>query len=192
MNKLNQIRTLLGLKPVVEKFASATLIDGTKVETAEGQELVKGSTLYVVAEDGSKQLAPAGVHNTETAEIEVDPNGQILRVSEKTSLAEVETEKPEAEVEIPVEAIKDIVKEIIDEEMGKVRTSMEILMTELESVKAELGKTKEKYNEFSKTPAASPLKTTFNETPASLDKNLEDRLKVLSKYKETFGSIQKY
>lgn len=190
MNKLNQIRTLLGLKPVVEKFASATLVDGTKVETAEGQELVVGSTLYVVAEDGSKQLAPAGVHNTETAEIEVDTNGQILRVSEKTSLAEVETEKPE--VEVPVEVIKDIVKEIIDEEMGKVRTSMEILMTELESVKAELGKTKEKYNEFSKTPAASPLKTTFNETPASLDKNLEDRLKVLTKYKETFGSIQKY
>lgn len=189
MNKLNQIRTLLGLKPVIESFATATLINGTKVETAEGQELVKGSTLYVVAEDGSKQLAPEGIHNTETNEIEVDGNGQILRVSEKTSLAEVETEKPE--VQVPVEVIKDIVKEIVDEEMGKVKTSMEILMTELESVRTELGKTKEKYNEFSKTPAAEPLKTIFNDETRTGNDLIDNRFKILQKYKTDLFSITK-
>ncbi len=187
MNKLNQIRTLLGLKPVSYKFASATLLDGTKVETAEGQELVEGSTLYVVAEDGSKQLAPAGVHTTDELEIEVDTNGQILRISSKTALAEVPEEKP-AEVELPIETIKEIVKEIVDEEMKKVRSSMEIMVAELEAVKSELGKTKEKYNEFSQQPAAEPLRTTFNEVVGSEDL-FDARFKVLQKYKTDIFSI---
>lgn len=186
MNKLNQIRTLLGLKPVIEKFASATLIDGTKVETADGQELVEGSTLYVIGEDGARQLAPPGVHQTSENEIEVDANGQILRVSSLQSLEEVK-EEPKKE-ELPIETIKEIVETIIEEEMKKVRSSMELLVSELEAVKTEMGKTKDKYDQFSKTPGSDPLRVTFNSTP---EDEVDRKIRVLQHFKTDPWSVIK-
>jgi len=175
MNKLNEIRKLLGLKVVEDmKFATATLTDGTKIET-EGEWAV-GSTVYVVGEDGTKMIASPGVHRTETAEIEVDPNGQILRITEAAKMAEVPEEKPE--VELPVEAIKEIVKELIDEEMKRVKTSMEVLLAEVETMKTELGKTKDQYNQIVSTPAAEPLKTIFS---SEGNDELDRKLKLLKK-----------
>ena len=178
-SNLDIIRALLGLEVKKNfKFASATLIDGTKVETSEGQELVEGSTLYVVNEDGSKSLAPVGVHQTETAQIEVGNDGMIVSITEKEALEEetITEEKPIAE-----EVIIEIVEKVIEEKMGKVKETIELFISELEAVKSEMGKMKNKYEAFTKQPAAEPVKSIFTEEKTDI---ADRRLNFLKNHKK--------
>jgi hypothetical protein len=193
-SKLDIIRTILGLKPLIhtfseEKFATATLIDGTKVETAEGQELVVGSTLYVVAEDGTKQLAPVGTHQTENAEIVVDTNGQILTITEKAALEEVEIEVGEKEGEKEADLV-DLVKKIIEENYGdfnKVKEAMEMMLNEVQLLKEDLGKMKNKYSEFENTPAAEPVSRSIFGAMKETEDVVEKRLQMIKKHTELFA-----
>lgn len=195
-SKLDIIRTILGLKPLLhtfseEKFATATLIDGTKVETAEGQELAVGSTLYVVAEDGTKQLAPVGTHQTENAEIVVDSNGQILTITEKAALEEVEIEvgEKEKEKQTPSDLV-DLVKKIIEEnygDFGKVKEAMEMMLNEVQLLKEDLGKMKNKYSEFENTPAAEPVSRSIFGAMKETEDVVEKRLQMIKKHTELFA-----
>lgn len=193
-SKLDIIRTILGLKPLLhtfseEKFATATLIDGTKVETAEGQELVVGSTLYVVAEDGTKQLAPVGTHQTDTAEIVVDSNGQILTITEKAALEEVEIEVGEKEKEGEADLV-DLVKKIIEENYGdfrKIKEAMEMMLNEVQLLKEDLGKMKNKYSEFENTPAAEPVSRSIFGAMKETEDVVEKRLQMIKKHTELFA-----
>jgi hypothetical protein len=195
IGKLDVIRTILGLKPILhtfneQKFATATLIDGTKVETAEGQELVVGSTLYVVAEDGSKQLAPVGAHQTENAEIVVDSNGQILTITEKQALEEVEIEVGEKKEEEAPADIVDLVKKIIEENYGdfkKVKEAMEMMLNEVQLLKEDLGKMKNKYSEFENTPAAEPVSRSIFGAMKDTEDVVEKRLQMIKKHTELFA-----
>lgn len=193
-SKLDIIRTILGLKPLLhtfseEKFATATLIDGTKVETAEGQELVVGSTLYVVAEDGTKQLAPVGTHQTENAEIVVDSNGQILTITERAALEEVEIEVGEKEKEGEADLV-DLVKKIIEEnygDFGKIKEAMEMMLNEVQLLKEDLGKMKNKYSEFENTPAAEPVSRSIFGAMKETEDVVEKRLQMIKKHTELFA-----
>ena len=195
IGKLDVIRTILGLKPILhtfneQKFATATLIDGTKVETAEGQELVVGSTLYVLAEDVSKQLAPVGAHQTENAEIVVDSNGQILTITEKQALEEVEIEVGEKKEEEAPADIVDLVKKIIEENYGdfkKVKEAMEMMLNEVQLLKEDLGKMKNKYSEFENTPAAEPVSRSIFGAMKDTEDVVEKRLQMIKKHTELFA-----
>jgi len=195
IGKLDVIRTILGLKPILhtfneQKFATATLIDGTKVETAEGQELVVGSTLYVVAEDGSKQLAPVGAHQTETAEIVVDSNGQILTITEKQALEEVEIEVGEKKEEEAPADIVDLIEKIVEEKVGdfkKVKEAMEMIVNEVQLLKEDLGKMKNKYSEFENTPAAEPVSRSIFGAMKDTEDVVEKRLQMIKKHTELFA-----
>lgn len=75
--KLNQVKEVLGMEI---KFETIKLIDG--ITTVEVEKLEPGFEAYIVAEDGSKTLAPAGEHTLEDGRyIEVDANGVIMEVS---------------------------------------------------------------------------------------------------------------
>lgn len=158
-SNLDIIRTLLGLEVKKNlKFATGTLVDGTKIETPD-ETFTVGSVVYVVNQDGSKSLAPAGVHQTETAQIEVGNDGMIVSITDKQALQEekvFEEEKPIAE-----EVIIEIVEKVIEEKMGKIKETLELFVSELEAVKSEMGKMKNKYEAFSKQPAAEPVKSIF-------------------------------
>ena len=89
LNKLNAIKIALGMDV---KMVDAVLKDGVTRVSAETLEA--GSKIYVVAEDGTKAPAPEGIHELEDGtKVYVDAEGTITQV-----------EKPEAEVEIEIEA----------------------------------------------------------------------------------------
>ena len=86
---ISKLRVMLGaeteevtVETVEQKFAEATLIDGTVV-TTEG-EIAEGAILKVVVEEGEAPFAPEGMHETqEGLLITVGENGEILSIEEK-------------------------------------------------------------------------------------------------------------
>lgn len=179
-SNLDIIRALLGIEVKKKmKFATTKLIDGTTIETAD-ENFVVGSVVYVVGEDGSKSLAPAGVHQTETAQIEVDTNGVILNITEKQALEE---ETNTGDTPIAEEVIIEIVEKVIEEKMVKVKETMELFVNELQSIKEDLGKMKNKYEAFSNQPAAQPLKSIFSDIKGD---DVDRKLNFIKNYKKDF------
>jgi hypothetical protein len=67
--------------PETQTFAEASLVDGTKVSNDEGADFAIGQTLFVTTEDGSKVIAPVGLHTTESGiAIDVDAEGKIVGI----------------------------------------------------------------------------------------------------------------
>lgn len=167
--KLSQ---MLGLSTEV-KFAEATLVDGTVVKT-EG-DLVEGAQLMVVTPEGDIP-APEGMH--ETAEgliITVDAAGIIISIEDKGSEEPAEVETPEeaapvaAEAAFSLEDVANVIKPLVDK--------IELLNTELESVKAS-------FNAFKEEPAAKKVTTQFaveKQTEESIAKARLDYLASLRK-----------
>jgi ribosomal protein L21 len=72
---------LVEAKPETQTFAEASLVDGTKVSNDEGADFAIGQTLFVTTEDGSKVIAPVGLHTTESGiAIDVDAEGKIVGI----------------------------------------------------------------------------------------------------------------
>ena len=63
------------IKIETEMLSSATLADGTKIETDEEGEFAVGQKLYVITESGEKVTAPAGEHTT-TSDITIVTDGE--------------------------------------------------------------------------------------------------------------------
>ena len=183
-NKLTQIKIALGMEV---KMAEAVLEDGvTKVE-AEAFE--PGMKIFVVSETGEKAPAPEGTHTTQDGtKVTVDAEGTITAV-----------EKPEAEVEIEVEAAEEVVVEdksadveaIVEEKMKQM---MENVMMAVEEVAKEVGVIKEemaaykaKMEKMSKTPAGTKL-TTFNKEAVTAANSIEARMEAIARMKESLAS----
>lgn len=70
---------LVEAAPEKKTFAEATLVDGTVVSNDSGDDFAVGQTLFVTTEDGSKVVAPVGLHTTESGiAIDVDAEGKIV------------------------------------------------------------------------------------------------------------------
>lgn len=166
--KINQIRTILGLQV---KFASAKLVDGTVVE-ADG-ELVPGSALVVVAEDGSKSPAPAGKHELEDGtEVLVDEKGIIVSI-EKEEVEELEEVVPEEKAAEAVKMAEEAtdgsepaapLEGAVDEKVAALLKKMimeavEPIVEEIAMMKTKMGQMEESYNKFAKAPAAGKIPT---------------------------------
>lgn len=125
--KLNQVKEVLGMEI---KFEAITLADGTIIEV---EKLEPGFEAYIVAEDGTKTLAPAGEHTLEDGRyIEVDNNGVIMEIStpeeEATEDEVVEVagskkfeDAPAEDVSVAMEdAIKEKIAEVAEEKFAEV------------------------------------------------------------------------
>ena len=152
---VSKIRLLLGLNEATIKFASATLVDGTVVET-EG-ELTEGSALMVVTEEGSIPL-PAGVHETQDGKIiTVDESGVITAI-EETSPEAVEETPAEMEEEVTVEVPEEVAPVLTEEVVQAVVEAITPVVEEVAAIAEELKKMKAQFQAFAAEPAAKKVK----------------------------------
>lgn len=126
----------------VDMMSSATLADGTKIETDEQGDFAVGQQLYVITEDGSRAKAPEGEHTTESGiTITTDAEGVITGVKYPDEPGEGSLEDMKKDMEKMKQAMGEIVS----------------LFTEMNKMKEDFEKTKKEFNEFKKQPDRSPV-----------------------------------
>ena len=182
---ITKLKVMLGadtaeVTVVENKFAEATLVDGTEVFT-EG-ELQEGAILFVRAGEGVSEdpFAPVGKHETtDGLIITVGENGEISSIEEGGAEVEASEEKKE-EVEME-EVIEEEEKVELDAE-GMLAGIADMLLPytdELTKIKEELSTLKERFNTVADEPAAKPVRNTFSENKAIADQKLADRMDAL-------------
>ena len=183
---ITKLKVMLGadtaeVTVVENKFAEATLVDGTEVYT-EG-ELQDGAILFVRAGEGASEdpFAPAGKHETtDGLIITVGENGEISSIEEGGAEVEASEEKKE-EVEMEEEIIKEEEEVKFDAE-GMLAGIAEMLLPytdELTKIKEELSKLEERFNTVADEPAAKPVRNTFSENKVIADQKLAERMDAL-------------
>ena len=175
---LSKVKVMLSndTKEVVEvKFAEYVLVDDTKVQT-EG-ELEVGSTLSVVAEDGSLTPAPAAMHETnEGILITVGENGQVEAIEEAATEEVVEEAIVEEELEeVEVEVADEVAEPSLDLLQG-IAELLTPFTEEIATLKEEVTALSSKFSELSDEPAAKPITRTFAEQGAAKQLVAEARI----------------
>lgn len=164
MNKkeiVENIKKLIFSENKEEKLAQAKLEDGTIV-MSEGEEFEIGSELFVVSEDGSKELAPDGEHTLEDGSVVMVMEGKISEIIEKEEDKE-NGEESESDVEVEVELEEDKKEEVeveleedkkeeeMEEEKEDLKPMIEALKEELKDMKEKMAQKEEMSTEkFSK------------------------------------------
>jgi hypothetical protein len=179
---ITKLKVMLGAEEVVEtveqKFAEATLVDGTEVYT-EG-ELEVGAILFVRAGEGDEDpFAPAAMHETTDGQIiTVGENGEITQIENADEEAVAETEVVEEEME---EEDKEEKKEFDAEGLVEAIAEMLKPQTEvIEELKKELSVLKERFEVVANEPAAPKVTTnTFKEIMADKDAKMAAKLEML-------------
>jgi hypothetical protein len=129
------------LVPADEEMATATLVDGTKVE-AEGDFEV-GKPLFVITEAGERVPAPMGEHTTDSGiVVVVDAEGVITGIT-KPDMA------PEGSLEASEMSIDDVVETFTSalENLNKKLNEMNDRFTDLDG----------KFSKFSSLPAGEKI-----------------------------------
>lgn len=146
------------------EMVEATLVDGTKVMTEEG-DFEPGKKLYVITEAGEKVLAPEGEHSTESGiTLVVDAEGTITGVK-----------KPEAEGEGSLATTEEV--------MDEFTKLVEGLMNEIKTLKNTQDELTEKFNKFAAEPAAErhfDRKSYFEEKQKTQFNKLQQLAKLKS------------
>lgn len=143
---------LVEAAPEKKTFAEASLVDGTKVSNDEGADFAIGQTLYVTTEDGSKVVAPIGLHTTESGiAIDVDAEGKIvgihhpdaepegsLAVAQEQQAAAAEPVAMAEEGEVAVEGpeVGDIIEAVIE----AVKPEIEMLKQKMADMEEQMKK----------------------------------------------------
>lgn len=144
----------------VDMMTSATLADGTKIETDTPGEFTVGDKVYVVTESGDRVPAPEGEHTTESGiTITVDGDGVITGVKYPDEAGEG--------------SLEDMKKE-----MKKMREAMSSLLDAVTTMngktRAEIGELKDQFAQFKKAPDREPVLKKFSTNPSTnLDWKLE-------------------
>lgn len=177
---ITKLKVMLGAETeevvVVEnKFAEATLVDGTIVFT-DG-ELVEGATLLVQTAEGEEPLAaPAGLHETtDGLVITVGENGEVVSIEETGAEVEASEDKKE-EVEMEEEVTEE--KEEFDAE-GMLAGIAEMILPytdQLTKIKEELSSLEARFNDVADEPAAKKVRNTFSEEAQNRATTTEARL----------------
>lgn len=114
-----------------EVLSSATLTDGTKVETDEEGDFAVGQKLYVITESGEKVSAPEGEHTTESGiTLVVDSEGVITGVK-----------YPDEEGEGSLET-----------DLKKMKEAMGEMLKMMQKYSADLNTMKQDYDDFKNSP----------------------------------------
>lgn len=138
-----------------DMMSSATLTDGTKIETDETGDFKVGQKLYVITQEGEKVSAPEGEHTTESG-ITLVVNGEGFITGVKY---------PEKDGEGSLSEMKKM-KEAMSEMIG--------LLKDLNDFKTEFNKLRDDFETFKKSPDREPVVKKFSSTTADkLDWKLE-------------------
>lgn len=157
-----------------DTFVSAKLADGTEITNMEDADFAVGQVLHVITSEGEHVLAPSGEHTTESGiVITVDAEGIITGVKHPDTEGEgsLEAGSEEMAAEEKTEMAED---EVIDEEAleeeGDVKEAIieaiaEVVMPEVEALKAKLAEHEEKLAKYEEkmskalesTPAAKSV-----------------------------------
>ena len=157
-----------------QKFAEATLADGTKVTNKKDTEFAVGDELYVITEGGEEVIAPSGEHTTESGiTVTVDGEGKITGIARPDEGGEGSLAEHEGEVEVEMAAEESdntektemaehdeeetsMKEEIIEAIMGEVGPAIEELRSKMSSCMEKLAEHEEKMGEYMSKPAAKP------------------------------------
>lgn len=154
-------------------FAEATLADGTKITNMMEGDFEVGQELHVITAEGEHVLAPEGEHTTESGiVITVSGDGIITGVhhpdsegegSLEASEEEMSAEEPVAEesIEKTEMAEEEIIEEMPMEEVGDVREEIieaiaEVVLPEIEALKAKMAEHEEKLASYEEKMSATP------------------------------------
>lgn len=142
---------LVEAAPEKKTFAEASLVDGTKVSNDEEADFAIGQTLFVTTEDGSKVIAPIGLHTTESGiAIDVDAEGKIVGIHHpdaepEGSLAIAQEQQAAAEpVAMEEEGVvyeeKPEIGDIIEAVIDAVKPEIEMLKQKMADMEEQMKK----------------------------------------------------
>ena len=142
-----------------DMMSSATLVDGTKVETDEEGQFEVGQQLYFITESGEKVTAPEGSHTTQSGiTIVTDGEGIITGVKYPDESGEGSLEDFKSEMKRMKEAMAEMVS----------------VITEMNKFSEQFHSLKKDFQEFKKAPDREPVLKKFNTgTSEILDAKLE-------------------
>ena len=138
-----------------DMMSSATLTDGTKIETDEEGDFQVGQKLYVITQEGERVSAPEGEHTTQSGIVlTVDAEGVITGVKYPDEAGEG--------------SLEDMKK------MKEAMTKMVELMSEFSKFTKDFEGFKKDFESFKKQPDRAPVIQKFNKgTEAILDWKIE-------------------
>jgi len=180
---VKKLRVMLAVDaPVVveNKFAEATLVDGTVVYT-DG-ELEVGATLLIRTEEGEESpYAPEGIHETTEGKlIGVGPNGEIMDISEVEAEAKPEEIIEEVMDEVVVEApVSEAAMPATEELLSGIAEMIAPFTEEIAALTEEVTELKAKFQVIADEPAAKPIRNSFSENKAAKDEQLAKRMDAL-------------
>jgi len=193
---INKVRVLLGL----QKFDSALLADGTKIES-DG-DFAPGVELYVIDAEGNRVPAPEGEHTTESGiTVTVDAEGKITGVKrpdeegEGTLEAADEGEKVEMEKDEEKEKMEDELEEVAEEVMEEEpsmlnpESVLEIvapLVEEIAMMKEKVEKMEADFAEYLEKPAKESMHKSFSKINKSSEEVI-DAYARLAKLRKEFS-----
>ena len=138
----------------VDMMSSATLPDGTKIETDEDGPFAVGQKLYFITQEGERVSAPEGEHTTESGiTIVTDAEGIITGVKYPDESGEGSLESMKKDMEKMSAAISNLAS-LLGEMNGKFKT--------------ELSEIKKEVSEFKQAPDREPVLKKFSATKSDL------------------------
>lgn len=138
----------------VDMLSSATLADGTKIETDEEGDFAVGQKLYVITEAGDREQAPEGEHTTESGiTLTVDSEGIITGVKYPDEAGEGELEDMKKDMETMRQAMSQLL-EMFKDYNGKQKTELAALKSE--------------FDKFKNQPDREPVLKKFNTNPSDI------------------------
>lgn len=126
------------------KYTSATLTDGTKIETDGEGDFQVGEKLYVITEEGERVSAPQGEHTTES--------GIVLTVGDGEGTI-TGVKYPDETGEGSLEDYK---------KMKEAMSEMVSMMKSFTEFTKEFNEFKKEFNEFRKQPDREPVLKKFS------------------------------
>lgn len=208
MDIKERIKVALGLDTEAQETVTLAyenkLADGTII-VSEADELVEGTVLNILSEDGVQTPLPAGNYALEDGtEFTTDENGVVLEVGEAKEEEvveeeeEVETKKEEAKYSEAAifEEVGAVVRELLQEVSGdiaRIKAELDELrgenlakdenILEIQEENVELSK---QLNDLQEQPSAAPLKvnkfSNYNAPKVELSKADYKRLSAKEKY----------
>lgn len=185
---LNTEEVVTATETVNAQFAEATLVDGTVVST-EGEMMV-GSVLYVVTEEGNV-TAPEGMHETTDGQIvTVDADGTILSIEDKAAEtpADAPVEAATSEMaELPAdatpaeEAINESVTEVTDDVVAQIAELIQPAIEQINVLQDEIAALKANFSAFKDEPAGKKITNNLTEFKQAQETFSDARFEALKK-----------
>ena len=193
---INKVRVLLGL----QKFDSAVLADGTKIES-DG-DFAPGVELYVIDAEGNRVPAPEGEHTTESGiTVTVDAEGKITGVKRPDEEGEGALAAADEEEKVEMAEEEDDKKEEMEDEMDeKAEEAMEDeeaalspeavleivapLVEEIAMMKSEVEAMKKEFEDYMEKPAAESMKKSFSKMNKSSEEVIDAYARLATLRKE--------